>query len=222
MSNTLISKLGFADPDKHNPNHDLACIYLTEPHVQERIQQLLTPLRGKMSKYTFQHFCSWRKQITDPETIKKYEQAKSVPRMRFMSGKFEGTRSKKEHPITKGTQQYKTTIGFIDVWMMYTHRQQWKLKPPTGRSITIKSDVHMQVILEVKTVIKVGEILRQLKLYKEYKPKAHLVLVSTVPVTALQVSALKAEGVQVIQLGEDFEEWKQARQDVEPMDIWTL
>ena len=142
--------------------------------------------------------------------------------MRYIKGNFTNTRSRKEHPITKGTNQYKTTIGFIDVWMTYTLKQQWKLKPPTGRSITFDSDTNMEVILEVKTVIKVGEILRQLKLYKEYKPKADLVLVSTVPVTALQVSALQAEGIQVIQLGKDFEKWKQARQNVEPNDIWTL
>ena len=75
----------------------------------------------------------------------------------------------------------------------------------------IASREKYQVIVEVKTVINVGEILRQLKLYTEYVKGARLVLVSTVPVTSLELTALSDEGVVVVVLGEVFERWKASR-----------
>jgi len=55
--------------------------------------------------------------------------------------------------------------------------------------------------VEVKTVINVGEILRQLNLYTEYVKDARLILVSTVPVTSLEHQALSDEGVVTMVLG---------------------
>ena len=71
-------------------------------------------------------------------------------------------------------------------------------------SFTLKSRDRYRVIIEVKTVINVGDILRQLKLYSEYVKGSWLVLVSTIPVTSLEHQALIDEGVVVVVLGESF------------------
>jgi hypothetical protein len=40
---TLIASLGFADPDKHDQMHDLACEFLAEPTQAERIVRFVEP-----------------------------------------------------------------------------------------------------------------------------------------------------------------------------------
>lgn len=40
---TLLASLGFADPDKREPLHDLACEYLAEPIQSERLTRLASP-----------------------------------------------------------------------------------------------------------------------------------------------------------------------------------
>jgi hypothetical protein len=38
---TLIASLGFADPDKQDPMHDLACEYLSQPMQAEALVRLI-------------------------------------------------------------------------------------------------------------------------------------------------------------------------------------
>ena len=89
--------------------------------------------------------------------------------------------------------------------MTFEHHQIWVAKLHSDESLRFVSRERYRVIIEVKTVIKVGEVLRQLKLYTEYVKGARLVLVSTVPATSLEHQALNDEGVVVVVLGESFE-----------------
>ena len=118
--------------------------------------------------------------------------------------------------------QYKTTIGFMDIWMTFEHHQTWRTKLDPDTSFTFKSRDRYRVIIEVKTVINVGDILRQLKLYSEYVKGAWLVLVSTVPVTSLEHQALMDEGVVVVVLGETFERWRASRTSEAASGVWEV
>ena len=95
--------------------------------------------------------------------------------------------------------------------MTFEHHQAWEVKLHSDEPLRFVSRERHRVIVEVKTVINVGEILRQLKLYTEYVKGARLVLVSTVPVTSLEHQALSDEGVVVVVLCESFERWKVSR-----------
>ena len=89
-------------------------------------------------------------------------------------------------------------------------------------SFTLKSRDRYRVIIEVKTVINVGDILRQLKLYSEYVKGSWLVLVSTIPVTSLEHQALIDEGVVVVVLGESFECWKASWMSEAAAGVWEV
>ena len=102
------------------------------------------------------------------------------------------------------------------------HHQTWRTKLDSDTSFTFKSRDKYRVIIEVKTVINVGDILRQLKLYSEYVKGAWLVLVSTVPVTSLEQQALMDEGVVVVVLGEAFECWKASRMSEAAAGVWEV
>jgi len=185
MSRTMIEKLGFQDLDKQNPNHDLACQYVSQPEVQNKLRTIIAPPSQHLSLRTFKYCCDWDKVIEDDTLREEWRKRECPPKCSRKKSSYEKYLVRKEHPISKGENQYRTTIGFIDVWMTFEHHQVWVVKLPSDESLRFVSRERYRVIVEVKTVINVGEILRQLKLYTEYVKGARLVLVSTVPVTSL-------------------------------------
>lgn len=80
---TLLSKLGFADPDKKDHRHDLACQYLAQGEIAMRLVDIAT-----------------RKE----EGRQQWAVLKTLP----------------EYHIAKGDGQYKTTIGFADLCIVFT------------------------------------------------------------------------------------------------------
>ena len=222
MSRTMIEKLGFQDRDKQNPNHDLACQYITQPEVQDLLRTIIAPPNQHISIRTFKFSCDWDKVIEDQLLRQEWRKREKPPKCSRKKSSYEKCLVRKEHPISKGENQYRTTIGFIDVWMTFEHHQAWVAKLHSDEPLRFVSRERYRVIVEVKTVINVGEILRQLKLYTEYVKGARLVLVSTVPVTSLEHQALSDEGVVVVVLGESFERWKTSRMSVTVSDVWEV
>ena len=106
--------------------------------------------------------------------------------------------------------------------MTFGHHHTWRTKLDNGDLFTYKSRDRYRVIIEVKTVINVGNILRQLKLYSEYVKGSWLVLVSTVPVTSLEHQALNDEGVVIVVLGSAFERWKASRMSEAAAGAWEV
>jgi len=106
--------------------------------------------------------------------------------------------------------------------MTFEHHQVWEAKLHSDESIQFVSRERYRVIVEVKTVINVGDILRQLKLYSEYVKSSRIVLASTVPVTNLEHQALIDEGVVVVVLGEAFERWKASRMSGATAGVWEV
>jgi hypothetical protein len=91
QNNTLLSKLGFQDPDKKNSKHDAAIHFVRQPEVLQQIND---------------EFFSIDKKVIDAYSIPGDKAQITVT---VIKPTYET-----EHPITKGKGQYKQTIGFID------------------------------------------------------------------------------------------------------------
>lgn len=87
---TLLTRLGFQDPDRKTPEHDLACRYLTQREQLQKIAALYYPF-----------------------TIRWFARG-GEPRETVFSKCVSGNAAL-EVPLTKGANQYKTHIGFFDV-----------------------------------------------------------------------------------------------------------
>lgn len=95
-----------------------------------------------------------------------------------------------EAPITKGEGKYKTMIGFIDVTLPFKNQNG-----------------HVDVFAEVKIKpVELGEILRQISLYREFKD-GPWILVADFDMTASLEEGLKAHGIMPIRLGEGFKSY---------------
>lgn len=98
---TLLASLGFADPDKKNPRHDLACQYLALPENHQRIARLLVSDAPKSVTYKVHDEQEWTFSGT-----RRYAISVGDPTI--------------EWPISKGDGRYKTTIGFVDVVLPFS------------------------------------------------------------------------------------------------------
>ena len=88
---TLIAKLGFADPDRKEPLHDAACRYLTSGDRAMKVMRAAFP------------------KAEVPVVDEHNERTSRVGRWIT-----EGIFTALETAISKGTTDYKTTIGFLD------------------------------------------------------------------------------------------------------------
>jgi hypothetical protein len=106
---TLLANLGFADPDKRNPLHDLACQYLALPENAARLAERLLPLRS---------FTPWAGGIehVKAELGDGYSREREL-RIEVESGvgRVVDVEPHLEMALSKGEGQYKTTVGFLDV-----------------------------------------------------------------------------------------------------------
>ena len=268
---TMLTRLGFADPDKKNPTHDLACQYVAEnaASILDQVVQL------------------------KPQPIDVTNDGARYVGARTLS--VQARKPVLEQAISKGQYQYKTTIGFIDVVLPYDimsedhgeyqfswtyqtladhldssrdtlrwhtpyHDCSWcrnhslslrdtylheVVQPLHERLRTITSEAQIAdlknrpilytgayegsstlsrgaLIIEVKTTpTGVGEILRQINLYREYtdyitfdhvkdyrgKFECRWLLTALFPLKPIDVEALQREGVECVRLGEKFKTW---------------
>jgi hypothetical protein len=86
---TLIAKLGFADPDRKEPLHDAACRYLGEGNRPHKLAAMCCP--DALSRYI--GLCG------RDDDQRRWGAASAAL----------------EVPVSKGEDQYKQTIGFLDV-----------------------------------------------------------------------------------------------------------
>jgi hypothetical protein len=152
-----------------------------------------------------------------------------------------------EQPIHKGDGQYRTTIGFIDVVVTYSffeHRSGSYLRhaykpdtylrtatppdpvPASWQSLPPSSLAHRRaMMIEVKiTLTSLGQLLRQIKLYREYAdlaavaPHGDWVVATRAPLMADDVAALAREGITHVRLRPRFEAYMAASAACEPTD----
>ena len=187
---TLLARLGFADPDKHDPTHDLASQYLAQQENATALILNILPIIKHNDHYN-RISCSWEPREFLPKLV--------VP--------------EQERPISKGEAQYKTTLGFIDLVLRITcqdcvARLEKERAATQGQKIKLTPDWCASICIEVKTTpVGAGEILRQLKLYREYVRADRWVLATTFGLTDPDLHALAGEDVHHVLLGERFFEW---------------
>lgn len=178
---TLLANLGFADIDKGNSEHDMACQYLADPAI-----------------------------------------APSIIRRMFRGGNgwdWGGCQSNLEVPITKGEGQYRTMIGFADVVTVceWHGRKEvpvhsWNPDGPKEIKDAIET---FKILFEVKIhPCSVGDVMRQLKLYRDYVHPNFTAYVSKYEVDQYDIEALGREKIIHIRLGAGFDEYRQKRQSL--------
>ena len=164
---TLLARLGFQDPDRKTPDHDLACRYLSQREQLRKIVALYSPFD-----------VSWRDN-------------NGKVKMTTFDRCYEGV-AVLEEPLTKGIGQYKTHIGFLDI--SATFKFVDGIKDEQGNRKDGKDRQHVKVIIEVKIQpIDISAILRQLNLYKEHIEHSrftHWLLVTAFPLNIEEVKSL--------------------------------
>ena len=129
---TLLNSLGFSDPDKKLPLHDLACQYLTDPAAQELVKLVACKsLKRTSVRMETEIVCPCEE---DLKSSRHAYQSEVLPAL-FLNGhgkrtKFRFTRSYDEptplachleYLITKGEGKYRTHVGFLDAVIEYEH-----------------------------------------------------------------------------------------------------
>jgi hypothetical protein len=183
---TMIASLGFGDPDKQEPLHDLACRFLAQDDVMRKILGSLLHrwLEPKDSKDgTIQvlcHGCKCEKKETNGHApIRAKHRASSV------MGRVQ---TSVECPLSKGDGQYRTTVGFIDLNAFFCIEDRVIIEDfPDGKACVCKDcgrpaeacsnagdlmptdSRNYRMCLEVKIgKTSINEVIRQIKFYRDY------------------------------------------------------
>lgn len=200
---TMLASLGFADPDKRDSRHDLACQYIAQPESRQKLADMMVSELIRRENGTFDRGY-WKGE-------KAYEL------ISIDQGSY-------EVPISKGSGQYRTTIGFIDLILPCTYRLSYHghLREGYDRCVTWKEhsssrEFKFDIVIETKVnPICIGDVLRQIGLYREYKtnyrdsedPIENLwFLVTTYPLSAIDIESLASSKIHHVRLGSSFEKW---------------
>lgn len=214
---TLLANLGFNDPDKSSKKHDLGCHFLVQPHIIEKITKNSKNLFFPTKDILF--YGHTHDKDSNKSTHLKY----------CANGKYIiNTTLNTEVPITKGENQYKQTIGFIDGIIETvifresdeyqcenneSHRSEegkciWK----TDFTKNLSSFSDWKFFVEIKiTPQKVGDIIRQINLYREYLSLkcyyGSFILAYNFDLSEIEIKALEKENIICIKLGKQFDDW---------------
>lgn len=201
---TLLSKFGFSDPDRRSSLHDLACQYLMTDEVCQRFIQY-----AKI-EHDFVHYEGGN-----------YE---GDNYRHDYSRKVVATEISMEQEISKGEGKYRTTIGFADVVLRFrveelqvnvTHliKGAWIPQKDRGFYSTISYGIEVKI-----SPITIGDLLRQINLYRSYSTFSKWAVVTNYPLTTADAECLKSEKILHLQLGSHFEAFRalQDQQDSSP------
>jgi len=197
---TMLARLGFADPDRREQLHDVACHYLATPDAVRRLIQGLAIEHGP-------------KPYTDNSSSE--ERTSQVLR------KVTSYRVNRECEIAKGWGQYRTTVGFADLALQLQIEEQhregqmrtrnlpdgrgsltWAEWCPVADFICHSSE---DIGIEVKvTPVAVSDIVRQVKLYRSYSRVPTWVVATAYQITHADLECLKNERLRHVFLGEHF------------------
>lgn len=203
---TLLAQLGFADADKQNPRHDLAVEYLALPHNSKRV------IQGLHDDVTWELASTAKQAIGHPdEPPHAYS---------WETRQLSGLKTpERECPLTKGEGQYRATVGFLDLLLRYELIElvcSQDTKPGarvSQRALHIGQSTQRAVVIEVKAQpLPTGDLLRQMKLYREYAETLRVadvrwVVAGCFKFSETQAEALRQERITPISLGALFDEW---------------
>lgn len=227
---TMIARLGFADPDKGDSEHELACQFLVQPDVAVQIGAMrrpTEPVAKDVEVHRHQHLCprAW----SGKGHVAKQE---SVEVSRENEYRFSGYRLEQgsvERPIGKGDGQYRTTIGFMDVVLafeaIYSLAAVGQASGKCSRCDEVFSGAvcmgdsrpkdelsrpSWQAIIEVKIGrVPISDVIRQIGFYREYADcsNRYWFLASPWGLNPHEMKLLNDRGIRHLLLGARFDEF---------------
>jgi hypothetical protein len=189
---TLLSSLGFNDPDKKDPRHDLACRYISQREIAGKVVAA---------------FNTAPRPVLQKDSTDEYEGVTSRT--------YTAKGAAYECPISKGDGQYKVTIGFVDVVISAQRATHDKGR---GRHRHFPKDwsdwqdteslrhYNAAVGVEVKIgEVGAGEIIRQVNLYREHLSFEGFVVATAFPLSEGGAEQLRIANILHFVLGKGFE-----------------
>ena len=204
---TMLARLGFADPDRRESLHDLACRYLALPETVSRLVRLL----GLNQPPSDVHDCD-----------------DGVHRVATMSKAVTSQKVNLEREIAKGHDGYRTTIGFADLMLRFYVEEAYSnvrvrradqekrcggFRMPDWQSVkdyTSGSAIYYGIEVKIRPV-SLGDLIRQIKLYRSYSDTKRWIAVTAYPLTASEIECLRNEGIIHMRLGAAFDEYVDAQ-----------
>ena len=196
---TLLARLGFADPDRRDPLHDIACRYLATSAVSLRVAKLLG------LEYSQRMRCF----RTESWFEMKCETSRSIKMVH----------SECEHEIYKGVGQYRTTVGFLDVFLKIeleeiitnVQKRRYRSEPSSepwepSRDFT-EPDREIAAIEVKSTDVPVSDVMRQINLYRSYSDIKYWILATTYPLSQSQFDCLANARILHVHLGQRFQDF---------------
>lgn len=215
---TMLAQLGFADRDKGNQDHYLACRYLSGPAANKVIEWCCKKHPSPASRERPDHPIG----VYPDDLYKKKIRVGSM-----------------EVAISKGDGQYRSTVGFLDVHLHFVerltpcgnagccghsvyHQPEWV----KGGTYTVGYDepvtwtmetrvnalvTYRDVFIEVKIGrVGVDDVMRQIALYREYvsSPCSRWAMASPWLPSVDERLVLSEHGIDHIALGVRFDAWK--------------
>jgi hypothetical protein len=178
---THLASLGFADPDKGDPRHDLACQFLAQPSTQARIAGLFPRCRPAFAADCREH----RVRVCFEALVVKGE------------GKYAQTQGYIDLVIPMIRPAYD---GHVDYdWT----KERWvgrEGRPVEERSATVAVEVKIRPR-------QVGDYLRQLKTYRAFSSHQFWLLATTFDISRNDLVVLEQEQIRHVRLGDAFEAW---------------
>lgn len=210
---TLLASLGFADPDKREPMHDLACRYLTRPDVATRVYGVIPQATADDGPLLFDGY----DRMCPHGSIHRKTMITCGGGVRggvdFLGGSLEVV-------VAKGLGRYRSLIGFVDGVLNYAvfpiatgpfslscwDGARWSEPEAIGAVALHKTEVTVSFEVKIKPV-PCGDIMRQIKLYSEFHRSRHWLLAVAYDVSVSEKQTLASEGVSVVRLGAGFKKF---------------
>lgn len=238
---SLLAKLGFADEDRRSPLHDLACQYLAQPEVAEKVVRFALGEREGLGTMLIS---------IKPEFHLTKGQAQYLTTIGFLDllVKFAwcdqeqrnaGFRSillrRAGEELCRNASRYdyhdwsKLLKHFPEKMQSFEEELRDKTATPprwkqsdeclidevTGVQRDTYGAAHL--IIEVKTgKTTASDALRQLDVYRSHLSSAWLTLVTTYDLTQAEVTMLKSRSVTHVKLGAAFQDWCKTQTEAPP------
>jgi hypothetical protein len=192
---TLLAQLGFADPDKRNREHDLACQFISRPEVARRLVNWpLTTVDTDEGRLEL-------------EGERRWWDYKSTT---YLGYKFL-TKSELEVPIQKGVDRFATTVGFLDVLIHVVScgtSTKFGVNKRSWRCREYHESQEGVIGVEIKIQpTSLGDILRQMRLYQEYFTVRQWYLVTKFALSEDAILQLNKHRISTARLGTEFDEF---------------
>ncbi|HLD90212.1 MAG TPA: hypothetical protein VI911_04230 [Patescibacteria group bacterium] len=194
---TLLASLGFSDPDKRDRRHTLACQYLCREDVALKLAGMIWPNGDHPTDEEMVRIAS------DPSDRRR--RSEWTTGLTFVSSVIEA-------PITKS---HGYLVGFVDVVLrVRLSIVGFAEVRPYSHEVRVwrgSGDVRLAMV-EVKVKpVDIGDIARQMALYREHTDGVKFVVATCWRMSADDRATLRDKGIRTIYLGEPFEEYCRAR-----------